>query len=324
MNPEPPLHLDDATVAALLDAPSVTDAVSDAFVAWGRGQAATTQRSRAAAGGLMASAMAAVVPPFSGGKLYATHDRVFTFVIVLFDDEGRFLCTLDGDVVTRLRTPAASALAIRALAAPEPTTAALIGSGRQAWTHLTMLARELPCLERIGVWARRPSAAADLVARAQAIGIPAVDARSATAAVTGADVVVTLTSSSEPVFPAAAVGDRALLCAVGATKYDRREIDAATVARCSAVVCDDTVGSRTECGDLIDAVARGAFDWSRATELRDVLAGNVEVARAGDAPVLFETQGVAIQDVAVAALAYRRHQAAPSHDPSATVMEGTR
>jgi ornithine cyclodeaminase/alanine dehydrogenase-like protein (mu-crystallin family) len=170
-----------------------------------------------------------------------------------------------------------------------------------------MLAAELPGLERIAVSARRPSAAAALVERARAAGIPAVQVDDPARAVRAADVVVTVTASTEPLFPADVVSDRALLCAVGATKRDRREIDAATVARCAAVVCDDAVGSRTECGDLIDAVARGTFSWDRAIELHDVAAGNVAAPRAGAAPVLFETQGVALQDVAVAALTYRRH-----------------
>ena len=301
------LHLDDATIASLLDAVSVTDAVADAFGAWGRGEAATTQRVRSSASGLNASAMAAVVPPYSGGKLYATTNGVFTFVNVLFDDQGHVLCTLDGDVLTRLRTPAASALAIRHVAVGDARTAAIIGSGRQAWPHLAMLAAELPALERVAVWARRPAAVAELVSRAIERGIPAVAARHAAEAVDGADVVVTVTASTQPVVPCEAVTDRTLLCAVGATKYDRRELDAATVGRCAAVVCDDAVGSRVECGDLIGAVADGSFDWADAIELRDVVAGNVMVPRAGDAPVLFETQGVALQDVAVAALAYRRH-----------------
>jgi ornithine cyclodeaminase len=300
------IHLDEQAISAVLDPASVTHAVGEAFTAWGRGEAATTQRVRSSASGLMASAMAAVVPPFSGGKLYATNAGAFTFVIVLFDADGRFLCTLDGDVITRLRTPAASALAIRALAAPGSTTAALIGSGRQAWTHLEMLAAELPGLERIAVAGRRHSVTGALVDRARAAGIPAMLCDTPTAAVAAADVVVTVTASNTPLFPASAVGERTLLCAVGATKYDRCEIDAETVGRCASVVCDDVAGSRVECGDLIDAVSRGSFDWGRAIELHDVLAGNVDVPRAGEAPVLFETQGVAIQDVAVAALAYQR------------------
>ena len=303
-----PLHLDDATVAALVGSTpdAVTDAVGRAFAAWGRGEAATTQRVRATASGQMASAMAAVVPPFSGSKVYATHNGVFTFLIALYDAEGTLLCTLDGDVITRLRTPAASALAIRHFAPADATTAALVGAGRQGWTHLEMLADEMPRLARVAVSARYTEEVDTLVARALGAGIPAVPAASPTEAVAGADVIVTVTSSAEPLFPAAAVSDRALICAVGATKYDRCEIDPALVARCAAVVCDDVAGSQVECGDLIAAVAQGRFAWADAIELHDVLAGNVTVPRAGAAPVLFETQGVALQDIAVAALAYTR------------------
>jgi len=301
------LHIDDDTIAGLLDPDSVTETLGAAFAAWGRGEAATTQRVRSTAGGLMASAMSAVVPPYSGGKIYATHRGAFTFLITLFDAEGRLLCTLDGDTITRARTPAASALAIRALAAPHCTTAALVGTGRQAWTHLEMLGRELPGLERLAVAGLVPSEVADVVGRACASGIPAVAAPAIDDAVAGADVVVTVTSSAQPLFAADVVGDRTLLCAVGATKYDRSEIGADVIARCASVVCDDVAGSKVECGDLIAAVARGAFQWEQAIELSDVLAGAVSVDRAGDAPVLFETQGVAIQDVAVAALAYERY-----------------
>jgi ornithine cyclodeaminase/alanine dehydrogenase-like protein (mu-crystallin family) len=301
-------HLDDATIHELLDLPSVTVAVGDAFADWGRGAAATTQRVRAAAGPGMASAMAAVVPPFSGGKVYATHEGRFTFVIVLFGPAGRFLCTLDGDAVTRLRTPATSALAIRHLAAPDVRVAAVVGGGRQSWPHLAMLGVELPSLAEVRVFARRPDAAESLVKRAADEGIPAVASPSAPAAVDGAEVVVTVTSATEPLFPAAVVGDRTLVCAVGATKYDRCEIGPDVVQRCVAVVADDVTGSRTECGDLLRAEAAGCFSWDRAVELHAVVSGTTAVPPAGDGPVLFESQGVALQDVATAGLAWQRYE----------------
>ena len=307
----------------------MTARVADAFMAWGHGTAATTQRVRAATGEGMASAMAAVVPPFTGGKLYATVDGRFSFVIVLFDLDGRLLCTLDGDAVTRLRTPAGSALAIRHLAAPGATVAAVIGAGRQGLGHLTMLRDELPGLAEVRVHARRPEAAAQLVEQAVEQGIPAVVAGSTEAAVTGAEVVVTLTASTEPLFPAASVGDRTLICAVGSTKYDRCEIGPDVVGRCVAVVADDVTGSHSECGDLIRAEAAGTFTWDRAVELHAVVAGKAAVPRAGQGPVLFETQGVALQDVATASLAWQRYRylhpeqspPPPPHDPSTAPEE---
>lgn len=301
------LHLSDDRILELLDLPSVTEVVTSAFAAWGRGEADSTQRVRSSAAGGMASAMAAVVPPYSGGKVYATKNGVFTFLNVLFDLDGQLLCTLDGDALTRFRTPAACAMAIRALAAPTPTVAALVGAGRQGWYHLEMLADEIPGLTSVRVSDVRPEAAQAMVERAMERGIPAVVAADPTKAVEGADVIVTVTQSTDPLFPAAALSERALICAVGATKYDRCEIGADVIGRCSGVVCDDAVGSRVECGDLIRAAAEGAFDWSNAVELRDLAAGSVAVERAGAAPVLFETQGVALQDVAAGGLAYERH-----------------
>lgn len=302
------IHLDDDTIADLLTLAAVEPVVWEAFAAWGRGEAATTQRVRASVttpeGGAMASAMAAVVPPYSGGKVYATKDGRFTFLNVLFDLDGRLLCTLDGDALTRFRTPAACSLAIDALAVPGANTAALVGAGRQGWYHLEMLAHRMPDLTEVRINDLRPEAVVDMVERARAVGIPAVAADSPTAAVDGVDVIVTVTQAVDPLFSASAISDRALICAVGATKYDRCEIGADVIDRCVAVVCDDVVGSTVECGDLIRAAKVGRFDWSRAIELNALAAGTVSVPRAGDGPVLFETQGVALQDVAAAGLAH--------------------
>lgn len=307
------IHLDDRAIEALLDLEGVTDAVGAAFTAWGRGEAATTQRVRASTHDAMASAMAAVVPPFSGGKVYATKDGRFTFLNVLFDVDGQMLCTLDGEALTSLRTPAACALAIRTLACRSPiSTATLFGAGRQGWRHLQMLVAELPDLVEVRIVDINPAAAVTMANRAREAGIPACTAADPVAAVQDAEVIVTVTQSTEPLFSADALTDRALICAVGATKYDRCEIGADVITRCGAVVCDDVTGSRSECGDLIQAHRAGSFDWDRAVELHAVLAGTVAVARAGDAPVLFETQGVALQDVAAAGLAWQRYHSSRS------------
>ena len=317
------IHLDDASIERLLDLAGVTKAVGDAFIAWGTGQAATTQRVRASASDSMASAMAAVVPPFSGGKVYATKNGRFTFVNVLFDTNGQLLCTLAGDALTAYRTPATCALAIRALAADGGSsvkTAALVGAGRQSLKHLEMLAAELPALVEIRVADLNPDSQAALLARANAAGIPATCARDAASAVDGAAVIVTITQSRTPLFPASAVTGGALICAVGSTKYDRCEIGADVVASCSAVVCDDVAGSRAECGDLIEAHRAGVFDWDQAIELHAVLAGTVLVD-SGRAPVLFETQGVALQDVAAAGLAWQRFNSLDSNAHDRNIRE---
>src|SRR3546814_4726580 len=153
------LHLEDDAIAALVDPASAEQAVWDAFEAWGRGHAATTQRVRAIspAGEGMSSAMAAVVPPYCGGKIYATAGGRFTFVNVLFSTDGAPLATLDGDAITRLRPPAASSLAIRHLAPAKVTTAVVIGTGVQGWSLVEMLLRSLPDLTELRLCGRSAS-----------------------------------------------------------------------------------------------------------------------------------------------------------------------
>src|SRR3546814_3259779 len=97
----------------------------------------------------MVWAMAAVGPPYCGGKIYASAGGRVTFVNVLFSTDGAPLATLDGDAITRLRTPAASSLAIRHLAPATVTTAVVIGSGVQGWSLVEMLMRSLPDLNEL-------------------------------------------------------------------------------------------------------------------------------------------------------------------------------
>lgn len=306
------LHLDDRTVGELLDPRACTDALEEAFADWGNHEAASTVRVRAAAPRGMASAMAAVVPGLGvcGGKVYATHEGVFTFVIVLFDLEGRVLCTLDGDTLTRVRTPSVSAIAIRHLAAPGSTVAALIGTGRQALGHARMLADELD-LSELRIVGRNQQRVDEVVAVLQAEDVPARGVMDPTTAATGSDVIVTVTASDQPLFPAGAVGEGTLVCAAGATKATRRELDGRTIGRSALVVTDSVEGSKTECGDLIAAEREGFFDWGRAVSLADVVAGNASTPRAGEqGPVIFESQGVALMDVVAAGLVWRAHTGA--------------
>lgn len=296
-------HLDEATVASLLDPVEMTDQLRAVFAELGRGNASSTVRVRAKAGGGMASAMAAVIPSMgvSGGKIYATKAGRFTFHIVLFDLDGHMICTLDGGALTEVRTPALCAVAIRELAAPGSKCAALLGTGVESVPHLEMLSRELD-LRRVRVWGRTREKAVDVVDHGRARGIPADVAGSADDAVAGADVIVTVTSANEPLFSAMKVHDRALVCAVGATKPERCEIPPVLFGRAAAVVADSLTGARIECGDLIRAVDAGVIEWDAVVDLADVVAGIRRVPRAGDrGPVIFETQGVAIQDVAGAA-----------------------
>lgn len=300
-------HLTDEQVESLVDYESARSAVKGAFIAWGNGDAASSVRIRATAGGLMASSMVAVLPPYSGGKIYSTKDGVFHFVNILFGPDGLPLCTLDGDYITRVRTPALVDLAVGLLRPPLVTRATVIGCGRQGVALAQMLVRELPDLKELVLCDSYEASAEALAAEVRKTGIVPSVHKDPRRAVEGAQIIVTATASKQPLFLSQDVGDNVLICAVGATKPEMCEIDPYLLSRVGMVVCDDVIGSKIECGDLLRAAEAGTFSWADAIELREILCRPVSPREPLAKPVLFETQGVALQDLAVAALAWERH-----------------
>ncbi len=307
MSPVP--HYTEERIAELCDLATVTDWLEQAWRDLGAGEAATTLRVRAAASGLMGSAMAASWPRHQvvGGKLYLTHPGGFAFLVGLFSPDAGLVATFDGLGLTAIRTAAASALAVRHLAPPGASAAAVLGTGTQSRPHAEALAQELP-LQDLRVWGRSHHKAEEVARWGRDRGIPARAVSNADEAVSGAAVVATVTSSSTPLFDGARLEEAALVCAVGSTKADRREVDGATVERAGFVVSDSAEGASTEAGDLIHAAADGIFDWDDLADLADVIAGTVTPPRPGSGIVLFESQGVALQDVVIATLAHQRSE----------------
>jgi ornithine cyclodeaminase/alanine dehydrogenase-like protein (mu-crystallin family) len=300
------IHLDDERIAQLCDLPAVTEALIDAWKELAAGSAATTVRVRTSVDKLMASGMAAVLPSrgVAGGKLYTIHPGGFDFLVALFSADGGVLAVLEGRVLTGVRTAAATAVATRYLQPPGASVAALFGTGYQSTWHALALDQEVNLAE-LRICARRREGVDALVTWCQERGIPAIAANSAEAAVRGAHVVAAVTSAYEPVFPGMALEPNALVCGVGATKPDRRELDAETIRRADLVFVDGVDGAKVEAGDLIAAAREAALDWDSVRDITDVITG--AVGRTPDTGiVVYESQGIALQDVAAAAVVYER------------------
>ena len=297
--------LSDAEVAAVLDLRRVTDALEHALRDLGHGRAASTVRVRAAADGSMASALAAIWPAggVAGGKLYATTKHGFSFVVTLFDLDGRLLGVMEAGSLTRVRTAAGTGVAIRHLLSGRPEVVTIVGTGQQGRSHVELVANELPDVAELRIVGRRPEARDALVRYASERGLAATAVAEPATAVRDAGLVITVTAARDPLFPADSLADGALICALGATKADRQEIGSDVVERAHTVVVDSLEGSLTECGDLIAAAEAGVLAWDDVIELAELVADHVRVEGAPNAGVtLYESQGIALQDVVAAAL----------------------
>jgi len=114
-------------------------------------------------------------------------------------------------------------------------------------------------------------------------------------------IVVTATTSREPVFDGNCLAEGALVCAVGSNWLNRAEIDTTVVRRADNIVCDSIKACQQEAGDFVDALEKGVFDWARSVELADVLAGRATGRNNRDSIVLFKSVGIALEDLALGA-----------------------
>jgi ornithine cyclodeaminase/alanine dehydrogenase-like protein (mu-crystallin family) len=237
--------------------------------------------------GLMPAAVGDVV----GAKLVTFYPRNTALpthyaLIALFERAtGRPLATMDGRLITEMRTAAVSAVAADALARPDARILALLGAGVQARSHLEALPLVRPFVE-VRAWSRRPE---------QAAALPGVrPCPTAEAAVRGADVVVTVTSSTEPVLRGDWLSPGAHVCAVGACRPTFRELDETAVKR-SRFFVDSRAAAAVESGDVI--LNRADI----AGELGEVLAGRVAGRTSPGEITIFKSLGLAVEDVVTAA-----------------------
>jgi ornithine cyclodeaminase len=221
--------------------------------------------------------------------------------VLLHDGEtGQLVAVLNASPVTEIRTAAVSAVATRALARPGARRVAILGAGVQARSHVEAMRAVLDDPE-IRIWSRRLEAAERLASETGAVVAPSADA-----ALFGAEVVCTTTAAREPVVERRWLARGAHVNAVGACLPTIRELDAVTVAGSSFFV-DRRESALKEAGDFVLAAAEGAVGPEHIkAELGEVLAGLHPGREHDDELTVFESLGIAVEDLAAAELVVRR------------------
>jgi ornithine cyclodeaminase/alanine dehydrogenase-like protein (mu-crystallin family) len=224
-------------------------------------------------------------------------------VVALFDGEtGQTTAILDASAITAIRTAAVTALATRVLARADAHELAIIGAGVQAAAHIEALLA-VRDFKAVRVYAPTADHVRAVIDGAGA-GVQISAAASAEDAVRGADVVVTVTNSREPVLRRAWLAPGAHVNAVGASTPASREIDVETVAA-AALFADSRESLHNEAGEYQLALREGAIpgeDHVRA-ELGEVLAGLRPGRDDDDELTLFRSLGLAVEDLAAAEVA---------------------
>ena len=311
------IALSEGDIRQLVKMPALIDAMERALIAYSAGKVQQPLRTVLTIGdrAFFASMPAFLEdPPALGTKLLVfnpanaaqdlpTHQAT---IALLDPATGELLALLDGRYITEARTAAVSAVATRRLARTDAAVLAILGSGVQAHSHLEAIAR-VRTISSVRVWSPTPAHCRKFVAEhAHAVNANIVAAETARDAVEAADIIVLATSASEPVVRSEWVQPGTHVCAVGACRPDTREMDGELVAH-SRLFVDARISALAEAGDILIPLREGRIDPDHILgEIGEVLAGRVE-GRTSDADVtIFKSLGMAVEDVAAAALAYRR------------------
>jgi len=292
------MNLDEAAVDRLLRMEEVIPAMERALADFSSGKVVQPVRTMLPV--VEYEGFLGLMPAYTGAALgtklvafYPHNTDVPTHhaTILLFKPEtGEPLVSMDGRLITEVRTAAVSAVATEFLARPDASVLAIIGSGVQARSHLEAL-RLVRDFREVRVWSPRRAAAF-----AEEHGVRA--AAAAEEAVRGADVVVTATTSPTPVLSGEWLSPGVHINAVGAPRPNWRELDDEVLRR-SRVYVDSREAAQKESGDVIAAGEISA-------EIGEVTAGTKPGRRSAEEITLFKSLGLAVEDVATAELVYRK------------------
>jgi alanine dehydrogenase len=294
-----PLYLRESDVAELLSPEDAVDAVEGGFRRLAGGQVENRPRYRLALdrGRLNVMAAADLELGLAGLKTYAHSEGVARFLVVVFSAQtAELVALIEADRLGQLRTGAASGVAARHLAKPGARSLGVIGTGWQAESQVLCIRAALPEIERVVAYSRNEERLGSFCERFDAE--PGEYNRDAAEM----DVVVTITSSKDPVLRGEWLNPGALVCAAGANRIESRELDNAVVERAAFVCCDSKEQARIEAGDLVEPVERGVLDWLEVHELSEVVAGELQGRAHDDDIVLFKSLGIAAEDLAVASV----------------------
>ena len=302
------LLLSEADVKQILTMPMALAAVTDSFSRLADGSALLHSRQRLHIPGksyLHYMAAADATSGYMGMKIYTSAREGLRFLVPLFNvDSGELLALIEADYLGQIRTGAASGVATRLLARADAEKIGIIGTGLQSRTQLEAL-RLVRNITGVRAFSRnaenRDRFAKEMT---EQLGLPVIAVASAQEAVRGADIVVTSTTSTNPVLDGSWLAPGMHVNAIGANFPQKHELDGEAIRRCDIIVADSREQSKIEAGDLIQMYGDDKRRWAGVTELAEIVAGKVPGRSNPEQITLFKSNGIAIEDIVVAGRIY--------------------
>jgi alanine dehydrogenase len=306
------LLLTEDDVRQVLTMEMALEAVEDGLRKMALDEVQNIPRSRCQTDHAMLHVMSAAAKSlgYLGYKAYCTARKAQHFHVGLYDGKTAALIALiQADYLGQMRTGAASGVASQYMARPDASEVGLFGSGKQARTQLQAICK-VRRIRRVQVYSpneeRRRRFAAEMseVCRTDVEPVPRPEM-----AAEDKDIIITATTSREPVLNGHWIAEGAHINAVGSNFLGKAEIDDVAVRRCDSIIVDSKDQARLEAGDFVQALEEGSIHWADVHELGQIIVGRYTGRARPQDVTLFKSLGIAIEDVAVAAHVYTQAQA---------------
>jgi ornithine cyclodeaminase/alanine dehydrogenase-like protein (mu-crystallin family) len=284
------------------------EAVEEVFRLQGEKRTENAPRRRCRLERGLLHVMSASLPTLglAGLKSYITIDSKTKFHILLYGGEGgQLLAMIEAELLGQLRTGAATGVATKYMARPDSSRLGIFGTGFQARSQLDAVCAVRPIKTIVAFGRNQERREKFCQEMSEMLGIRVEPASSPEQAVRDMDIVITATTSKEPVFNGEWLAQGTHISAIGCNHLSRREIDVETVRRSACVVVDSVEQSMLESGDLASAVEAEAFYWEDARELGLVVVGEFPGREDDREITLFKSNGIALEDVALAGRIYQ-------------------
>ena len=293
-----PRYITEAEVRALLTPAAARAAVEGSFERLAHGEVDNPARVQLPIPGGTFAVMPCVDRGlgYAGLKTFAWTPGGRPFLVILVSlDAAEVVAIVEASALGELRTAAASAVAARHLARAGASSLGVIGCGAQAAAHVAALREAIPALERVVAFCRNGER---LAAFCREHGCDAAESPEEPAA---CDLVVTVTTSHDPVLHGAWLQPGATVLAIGGNEPGARELDDAVFERAGFVCTDLREQGLAESADLYEPVGAGVLGLGNLHELQEIVAGELGGRQSNDEIAVFKSNGLAAWDLAAAA-----------------------
>jgi alanine dehydrogenase len=302
------IFLRESDVEKLATMDMAIESVEQAFKLQGGQKAENAPRRRCSVDQGLMHAMSASLPTlgYAGLKSYTSVGGVYRFMVLLYKGDGRLVAMIEADKLGQLRTGAASAVATKYMARKESSRLGIYGAGLQARSQISAICAVRP-IKTILAYSRNSQNLAKFCKEmTKATGVEVKAAATPEEAAKDVDIIVTATTSNKPVLKGEWIPKGVHINAIGSNFISRQEIDVDTVGKSACVVVDSYEQAQLESGDLACAAEAEAFYWEDARELGLVVVGEFPGREDAGEVTLFESHGIALEDVALASRIYEQ------------------